>query len=90
MFIRLLKILGVTGVLFAHLALAAPDYVNVNTADAQLLADVLDGVGVSRAQAIIEYREQNGAFGDAYDLANVKGIGDRTIELNMEKIRLRD
>ena len=54
MFIRLLKILGVTGVLFAHLALAAPVYVNVNTADAQLLADVLDGVGMSRARAIIE------------------------------------
>jgi competence protein ComEA len=90
MFIGLLKVLGVASMLVAHIALAAPDHVNVNTADAQLLADVLDGVGMSRAQAIIEYREQNGVFSDAYDLANVKGIGDRTIELNAEKIRLKD
>ena len=90
MFIRLLKILGVTGMLVAQIALAAPDHVNVNTADAQLLADVLDGVGMSRAQAIIEYRQQNGVFSDPYDLANVKGISDRTIALTVETIRLQD
>ena len=45
---------------------------------------------MSRAQAIVEYRQQHGAFADAYDLANVKGIGDRTIELNEDRIRLRD
>ena len=90
MFIRFLKVFGLAGLLFAQLVFAAPDSVNVNTADAQTLADALVGVGMSRAQAIIEYREQNGVFSDAYDLANVKGIGDRTIELNAEKIRLKD
>jgi len=71
-------------------AFAAPESVNVNSADAETIAAVLDGVGPSRAQAIVEYREANGVFGDPYDLANVKGIGDRLIEMNVERIRLKD
>lgn len=69
---------------------AAPDSVNVNSADAETIAAVLDGVGASRAQAIVDYRDQNGAFSDPYDIANVKGIGDRLIEMNVDKIRLKD
>ena len=46
--------------------------------------------GSVRAEAIVAYREANGRFLDAYDLANVKGIGDRTVELNEERIRLED
>ena len=46
--------------------------------------------GVARAEAIVAYRQENGRFGDIYDLANVKGIGDRTIELNEARIRLSD
>lgn len=72
------------------LAVAQPTTVNVNTADAAAIAEALDGVGMSRAQAIVEYRNQHGAFADAYDLANVKGIGDRTVELNEDRIRLQD
>jgi competence protein ComEA len=74
----------------AGTALGEPATVNVNAADATVIAEVLDGVGMSRAQAIVEYRQQHGAFADAYDLANVKGIGDRTIELNEDRIRLQD
>ena len=74
----------------AQSALAAPDSVNVNSADVETLAAVLDGVGTARAEAIVEYRDQNGRFADVYDLANVKGIGDRTIELNEGRIRLTD
>lgn len=72
------------------LAHAAPDSVNVNSADAELIAEVLDGVGLIRAEAIVEYRETNGRFNDPYDLSNVKGIGDRTIELNEGRIRVTD
>ena len=86
----LLGALGLTVLCLAQPALAEPDSVNVNAADAQTLADVLDGVGLSRAEAIVEYRNANGSFQDVYDLANVKGIGDRTIELNEERIRLTD
>ncbi len=86
----LLGAIGLTVLCLTQTALAAPDSVNVNSADAETLAAVLDGVGLSRAQAIVEYRKANGSFQDVYDLANVKGIGDRTIELNEERIRLTD
>jgi competence protein ComEA len=76
--------------LLSQAAFAAPDSVNVNAADAETLAAVLDGVGLVRAEAIVAYRQENGRFDDVYDLANVKGIGDRTIELNEGRIRLTD
>ena len=86
----LLNALIVSAALLAQAAFAAPDSVNVNSADAETLAAVLDGVGLARAEAIVAYRQENGRFGDIYDLANVKGIGDRTIELNEARIRLSD
>jgi len=88
----LLKLLAglVCVALYSTAAVAEPATVNVNSADAATIAEVLDGVGTSRAQAIVEYRQQHGTFADAYDLANVKGIGDRTIELNEDRIRLTD
>ncbi|MEM8766196.1 MAG: helix-hairpin-helix domain-containing protein [Pseudomonadota bacterium] len=82
--------LGLALSLMAQGAFATPISVNVNAADAETLAAALDGVGLSRAEAIVAYREANGRFLDAYDLANVKGIGDRTVELNEERIRLED
>ena len=86
----LLNAFIVSAALLAQAAFAAPDSVNVNSADAETLAAVLDGVGLARAEAIVAYRQENGRFGDIYDLANVKGIGDRTIELNEARIRLAD
>jgi competence protein ComEA len=83
-------VIGLLMLLVGQTAFAAPQTVNVNSADAETLATVLDGVGMARAQAIVEYREQHGGFDDVYDLSNVKGIGDRTIELNEERIRLTD
>ncbi len=71
-------------------AYAAPESVNVNQADAHTIAEVLNGVGLSRAEAIVEYREQNGEFRDAYELVNIKGIGERTVEKNQARIRLKD
>ena len=49
--------------------------VDLNSADAETIARELNGVGVSRAQAIVDYREQYGAFSSAEDLLNVSGIG---------------
>lgn len=74
----------------AHAEPEAVEVVNINNADAETLAQVLTGVGLARAQAIIEYRRQHGEFQDAYELANIKGIGERTVEQNEHKIRLRD
>jgi competence protein ComEA len=66
------------------LALAGP--VNVNTADAQTISESLQGVGLSKARAIVEYRQKHGPFRSADDLSLVKGIGERTVELNRENI----
>jgi competence protein ComEA len=62
--------------------------VNVNNADAQQLAESLDGVGMSKAVAIIEYRDSHGPFQHADELVNVKGIGLRTVEKNRDYIQL--
>ena len=68
------------------LALAGP--VNVNTADAETISAELKGVGLSKAKAIVEYRKKHGPFRSADDLSLVKGIGERTVELNRADIRV--
>ena len=63
--------------------------VNVNEADAETIAGVLTGIGVRRAQAIVDYREQYGRFYSAEELTAVKGIGQATIEKNLSRIKLK-
>ena len=65
-------------VLFSTNAFASP--VNINTADAQKIADSLSGFGLKKAQAIVDYRTKNGEFKTLDDLNKVSGIGDKTIE----------
>ncbi len=60
--------------------------VNINTADANALADGLVGVGKSKAEAIVAYRKQHGPFKSPQQLADVKGIGDKLVEKNQERI----
>ena len=66
----------------------AADAVNVNTASAEEIAEALKGVGHSKAEAIVRYREANGAFKHVDELVNVKGIGLRTVDINREFITL--
>ena len=53
--------------------LSAP--ININTATAEEL-DRLPGIGPSIAQAILDYRTQNGPFKTIEGINEVKGIGD--------------
>ena len=62
--------------------------VNVNTADAETISAELDGIGLARANAIVAYRTEHGPFRSIEELLNVKGIGERTLELNVENIVL--
>ena len=64
--------------------------VNINLADAPSIADALNGIGQSKAEAIVAYRETNGQFASVDDLVMVKGIGDRTLERIREDILLTD
>lgn len=68
-------------------ALAA-DQVNINVASAQEIAEALNGVGISKAEKIVEYREMNGPFAHIDELVNVKGIGLRTVDKNRDAILL--
>ena len=63
--------------------------VNINTADADALTSALTGVGEAKAIAIIEYRTQNGPFKSADELAQVKGIGESTVEKNRDNIVIK-
>jgi len=66
-------------------ALAAQP-VNINTADAGAIATALSGIGQSKAEAIVAYRKEHGAFKSADDLTHVKGIGQKTVDKNRELI----
>ena len=62
--------------------------VNVNEADAASIANTLVGVGISRAQAIVDYRDQYGRFYSAQELTSVKGVGQSTVEKNLSRISI--
>lgn len=64
----------------------ASEKVNINTADAATLDRVLVNVGPAKAEAIVAYRKQNGAFKSPEQLASVKGIGLKTVEKNRDRI----
>jgi competence protein ComEA len=66
----------------------AAEPVNVNTASAEEIAENLNGVGLSKAALIVEYRDANGPFTHADELVNVKGIGVRTVDKNKDMILL--
>ena len=62
--------------------------VDINTADAETISAELNGIGLSKAKAIVEYRTKHGPFASAEDLSLVKGIGERTIEKNLSDIKI--
>ncbi|MBB6188815.1 helix-hairpin-helix domain-containing protein [Rhodanobacter sp. MP7CTX1] len=68
--------------------LLAATPVNINTADAATLAKSLDGIGNSKAQAIVAWRDAHGPFKSVDDLSQVKGFGPKTLERNRAAILL--
>ena len=53
--------------------------VNINTGDKEELMKI-PGIGESKAESIIEYREKNGLFKTEEDIKNVSGIGETLFE----------
>ncbi len=57
---------------------APPPLVNLNTAD-QAELETLPGVGPVRAQAILQWRAEHGAFGAVEEMLDISGIGEATL-----------
>ncbi len=70
--------------LFSVNAFATP--VNINTASAKEIAAALNGIGLKKAEAIVDYRKQIGPFKSAGELGKIKGIGEKTIAKNKQDI----
>ena len=69
--------------------LSQPQRIDLNRAEVWLL-DALPGIGSGRAQAIIDYRSQNGPFHRVEDLLNVEGIGESTLDKMRDFITVED
>lgn len=63
-------------------------HVDINNDSAEKLADLLEGVGLVRAEAIVAYRDEFGPFIAPEDLMNVQGIGPATLEKNRDRIQV--
>lgn len=62
--------------------------VDINSASAEELAAALPGIGPSKAQGIVEWRESHGPFRTVDQLLEVSGIGPRTLEKIRPFVRL--
>ncbi|MFT8210689.1 MAG: ComEA family DNA-binding protein [Symbiopectobacterium sp.] len=61
--------------------------VNINTDTAQQLTQ-LQGIGARRAEAIVQFRDENGPFTDIEQLQEVPGIGPTLVENNRARLVL--
>ncbi|MDD5189796.1 MAG: helix-hairpin-helix domain-containing protein [Dehalococcoidales bacterium] len=68
---------------------ASPQKVNINTADAWLL-EALPGIGATRAQAIVVYRETNGPFKTTADIMKIAGFSQKLYDEVKELITVTD
>lgn len=62
--------------------------ININTASKETLM-TLNGIGESKAQAIIDYREEIGGFKSVDEITNISGIGEKTLEKIKDKISIK-
>ena len=62
--------------------------ININTASAPELSEMLSGIGDKRAEAIVAYRDAHGSFSSVEQLLEVKGVGEKVLEKNRAKLVL--
>ncbi|MFN3505590.1 MAG: ComEA family DNA-binding protein [Caldimicrobium sp.] len=66
--------------MFVFSSLSAQEKIDINKADLQQLK-ALPGIGEATAKAIIELRDKKGGFKSIDELKEVKGIGDKKLEV---------
>ena len=67
---------------------AAKEKININEASATTL-DTLDGISLTLAERMVEYRNEFGPYLALEDVKNVSGIGDATYQKIRDYIRLK-
>ncbi len=65
---------------------AQPSRLDLNKADAVTLQKELNGIGKTKAEAIVAYREANGPFASVDELLEIRGIGSALLERNRDKV----
>lgn len=73
----------------AHAGVTASVPVNINKASAEEIAESLNGVGLKTAREIVAFRDKHGPFKSVEQLADVKGVGEKTVEKLKPSIRLQ-
>lgn len=63
------------------------DKIRINYATQEEI-ESLSGIGPSKAEAIIQYREEHGMFQSVEDLLEISGIGEKTLENFRENIQI--
>lgn len=63
------------------------DMIEINAADINELQKI-SGVGPAKAQAIVDYREENGAFESVDELNEISGFGEKTVEKLRDSIKI--
>jgi competence protein ComEA len=61
---------------------------DINRASAAEIAAIMNGIGLAKAEAIVAYRDLHGPFKSIDQLAEVKGVGLKTVEKNRELIEV--
>ena len=69
--------------------ISSPQKISLNRADTWLL-EALPGIGPSKAQAIVDYRNKNGPFRRIEDLLKVRGISESTLDKIRNLITVED
>lgn len=66
----------------------AEELIDINSADVVTLATKLKGIGLTKASAIVKYREDYGSFENVDELVDVHGISDKILDKIRDQIQV--
>lgn len=85
---RIIKTIAIIAATCGLISIASA--LNINTADAPTISAELKGIGITKAEAIVNFRTEHGPFTEANDLIAVPGIGPKIVEVIREHITFEE